>query len=387
MTPVSFRLFDSFILEREIKKQRGIKFIVLNCVNFISLIAFMNSTNTINSNLLRQVFFIAAIVFLGIVLFEELWFFASAFLGSVTFYVLMRKRMFYLTENRKWRNATAAWILMLLSFFVILVPIGILGNILYSRISDVVINSGQYLNALKSLANQFREKTGYEIINASAINQLGPLIAQLLPKVLGITLNTITLIASMYFILYFMLVNGRRMEEALYEYIPLKDSNVELLGKEVQVMVVSNTIGIPLIALIQGVAGLIGYLIIGISDPWLWFVATSIAAMMPVVGAALIYIPLIASLFIQGNTGKGIAMTVWGFGVIGLVDNLFRFLLNKKLGDIHPLITIFGVIIGVQLFGFIGLIFGPLLISMFLVLLKIYSSEFITKRRELKKTK
>lgn len=347
----------------------------------------MNSTNTINSNLLRQVFFIAAIVFLGIVLFEELWFFASAFLGAVTFYVLMRKRMFYLTENRKWKNATAAWILMLLSFFVILVPIGILGNILYSRISDIVVNSGQYLNSLKSLANQFKAKTGYEIINASAINQLGPLIAQLLPKVLGITINTITLIASMYFILYFMLVNGRSMEEALYEYIPLKDSNVELLGKEVQVMVVSNTIGIPLIALIQGVAGLIGYLIIGISDPWLWFVATSIAAMMPVVGAALIYIPLIASLFIQGDTGKGIVMAIWGFGVIGLVDNLFRFLLNKKLGDIHPLITIFGVIIGVQLFGFIGLIFGPLLISMFLVLLKIYSSEFITKRRELKKVK
>jgi predicted PurR-regulated permease PerM len=85
--------------------------------------------------------------------------------------------------------------------------------------------------------------------------------------------------------------------------------------------------------------------------------------------------------------GKGIAMAVWGFGVIGLVDNLFRFLLNKKLGDIHPLITIFGVIVGIQLFGFIGLIFGPLLISMFLLLLKIYSSEFITKRREMKRVK
>ena len=80
-------------------------------------------------------------------------------------------------------------------------------------------------------------------------------------------------------------------------------------------------------------------------------------------------------------------MAAWGFGVIGLVDNLFRFLLNKKLGDIHPLITIFGVIIGVQLFGFIGLIFGPLLISMFLLLLKIYSSEFIVKKREMKRVK
>lgn len=345
------------------------------------------TNDTINTNLLRQIFFIAAIVFLGIVLFRELWFFTSAFLGAVTFYVLMRKRMFYLTENRKWGNATAAWVLMLLSFFVILVPIGVLGNILFAKVSDIVTHSNQYLNALKHTVEQIRQKTGYEILKPENINQLGGYLAQLLPKILGVTLNTIALIGSMYFILYFMLVNGRRMEEALYEHIPLKDANVELIGREVKVMVISNTIGIPLIALIQGVIGLIGYLIIGISEPWLWFVATSIAAMMPVVGAALIYLPLTISLFAQGDTGKGIAMAIWGFGVIGLVDNLFRFLLNKKLGDIHPLITVFGVIIGIQLFGFIGLIFGPLLISMFLLLLKIYTSEFIIKRREIKRVK
>jgi len=61
--------------------------------------------------------------------------------------------------------------------------------------------------------------------------------------------------------------------------------------------------------------------------------------------------------------------------------------LNKRLGDIHPLITIFGVIVGIQLFGFIGLIFGPLLISMFLLLLRIYSSEFIVKKREMRRVK
>lgn len=346
-----------------------------------------NPNNTIDTNLLRQIFFIAAIVFLGIVLFRQLWFFASAFLGAVTFYVIMRKRMFYLTENRGWKKSTAAWILMLLSFFVILVPIGILGNILYSKITDIVTHSNEYLNSLKHFADQIKDKTGYVLVKPQNIDQLGSYLAQLLPKVLGVTMNTIALIGAMYFILFFMLVNGRRMEESLYEYIPLKDANVELIGKEVRVMVVSNTIGIPLIALIQGVVGLIGYLIIGIKEPWLWFVATSIAAMMPVVGAALIYVPLTISLFVSGETGKAIAMAVWGFGLIGLVDNLFRFLLNKKLGDIHPLITIFGVIVGIQLFGFIGLIFGPLLISMFLLLLRIYSNEFITKRREVKRVK
>ena len=59
------------------------------------------NNNTIDSNLLRQIFFIAIIIFLGIVLFQQLWFFTSAFLGSVTFYVVMRDRMFFLTEKKR----------------------------------------------------------------------------------------------------------------------------------------------------------------------------------------------------------------------------------------------------------------------------------------------
>src|SRR5690242_8073251 len=96
-----------------------------------------NPNNTIDTNRIRQVAFIILILFWGIVLVRELWFFLSAFLGAVTFYVLMRDRMFFLTENKGWKPGSAAIVLMLLSFFVILVPIGLLGNILYSKISYV----------------------------------------------------------------------------------------------------------------------------------------------------------------------------------------------------------------------------------------------------------
>ncbi|MBA2746876.1 MAG: AI-2E family transporter, partial [Flavisolibacter sp.] len=266
-------------------------------------------------------------------------------------------------------------------------PIGLLGNIVYTKVSYVVTHSDELINSLKKAAEQIGNMIGYKIIDPNTINRLGTYLAQFLPKILGVTFNTITLIASMYFILYFMLVNGRNMEEALYEYIPLKDGNVELLGSETRTIIMSNAIAIPLIALIQGVVALIGYLIIGVSEPWLWFVATSIAAMMPVVGAALIYGPMTVWLFAQGETGKGIAMGLWGFGIVGVVDNLFRFMVNKKLGNIHPLVTIFGVLVGIQLFGFIGLIFGPLLISLFILSLKIYSSEFIVKKRVINRVK
>lgn len=343
----------------------------------------MNNT-TIDNNLLKQIFFIATILFLGIVLARELWFFFSAFLGAITFYVLMRRGMFRLAEKRGWRRSRAALVLMLLSFFIILVPLGLLGNILYSKISYLIAHSTELINSMKTAATHLEQKLGYHFLNENSFNRLGAFLAQLLPKVLGVTFNSIMQVAAMYFILYFMLVNGRNIEQGLYEYIPLKDSNVELLGSEMRTIISSSAIGIPLIALVQGVVGLVGYLIIGIDEPWLWFVATTIAAMLPVVGAAVIYVPLTIMLLVQGHTGKGIAMGVWGFGVIGLVDNVFRMVVNKRLGDIHPLITIFGVIIGVQLFGFIGLVFGPVLIALFILLLRIYSSEFFVKKREAK---
>ncbi|RYZ17769.1 MAG: AI-2E family transporter [Chitinophagaceae bacterium] len=338
----------------------------------------------LDTNLIRQIAFILLILFLGIVLARELWFFFPALLGAITFYVLMRGRMFFLVEKRGWKPARAAWVLMLLSFFVILVPIGILGNILYAKVSYLVTHSSELMATLKVTAGRISKEIGYDLVKSDAINQIGPWLTRLLPKLLGITADTLALTSTLYFILYYMLIYGRQMEESLYEYIPLKDGNVELLGKELRTMVVANTIGIPLIAFIQGLVGLVGYLIIGIDEPWLWFAATCITAMLPVVGSAVVYVPLAVMLFAKGDTGRGIAMAVWGLLFIGLVDNVVRLFLNKKLGDIHPLITIFGVIVGVSLFGFIGLIFGPLLISMFIVLLRIYGNEFLLKRREMR---
>ncbi|MBS1975528.1 MAG: AI-2E family transporter, partial [Bacteroidetes bacterium] len=187
----------------------------------------------------------------------------------------------------------------------------------------------------------------------------------------------------MYFILYFMLVEGRKMEAALHEWIPLKDENTLLLRRETNSLVYSNAVGIPLIAFLQGVLGLIGYLILGVNEPVFWFVVTCLASMVPVVGASLAYVPIAILFFANGMTIKGVIMLAYGFGVISTVDSVFRFWLQKKIGDVHPLITGFGVIIGLNLFGFIGLIFGPILISIFLLLIKIYASEFSATKNKL----
>src|SRR5204863_10145325 len=98
------------------------------------------------------------------------------------------------------------------------------------------------------------------------------------------------------------------------------------------------------------------------------------------------YVPLTIIFFAQGKNVQGLIMLIYGFGVIGLVDNLFRFILNKKLGNIHPLVTVFGVIAAISMFGFIGLIFGPMLLSLCIVFLNVYSNEFFSKKRDSRRT-
>jgi predicted PurR-regulated permease PerM len=336
----------------------------------------------IDQNRLRQVFFIVVILLIGILLFFQLYSFLPAFLGATTLFILMDKWMFYLTEKKKWRKGWTAMLLMLISFIVILVPVALLANVLSSKVGYVIEHSEELTTALQKVVADLETRLGVTIASQENINKLGNTMAQQLPNILGATFNTLSTIVFMYFILYFMLVNGRKIENTLYEYIPLRDTNVKRLGNEVNRMVMSNALGIPLIALAQGVIGLIGYLIIGVKEPFFWFGMTCITSMIPVVGAALAYIPIAIIFFANGQTGQGIATLAFGLILIGSTDNVLRFTLLKKLGDVHPLTTIFGVIVGLNLFGFIGLIFGPLLISMFMLLLKIYSNEFVHKQRE-----
>jgi len=341
--------------------------------------------NTIDQNRIRQIFFIILLLLLGLLLFLQLYSFLPALLGAISLYILMHRWMFYLTEKKKWRKGWTALLLMLLSIIVILLPVAMLINMLSSKVTYAVQHSSELVAALKTLSSDIEQRYDISIISHENINKLGDTIAQSLPQIVGSTFNILTTIFFMYFILYFMLVNGRKMEDALYEHVPLKDENVSKLGYEVNRMVVSNAIGIPVIALAQGVVALIGYLLIGVNEPFFWFGVTCIAAMIPVVGAALAYVPIALIFLANGQNWQGIAMLLFGFGIIGTIDNILRFSLLKRLGNVHPLTTVFGVIIGLNLFGFIGLIFGPLLISLFILLLKIYSNEFITKQRAIKK--
>lgn len=152
--------------------------------------------------------------------------------------------------------------------------------------------------------------------------------------------------------------------------------NLKEIGKEVQVMVRSNALGIPLVAVAQGIVALIGLLIFGIEDPFFWFVIVTIGSMIPFVGTLIGILPVFILTLTSGDSFSAWGILIYGFVVVGSTDNIIRLYVLKKLDDVHPLVTLIGVIVGVPLFGFIGLIFGPLMISLFMVIIKIYRKEY-----------
>jgi predicted PurR-regulated permease PerM len=332
--------------------------------------------NNIPNNIIRQVLLLLFIILLGVILFFQLQSFIPALLGSYTLFVLLKKWMYILTGRYKWKKTLAAATLMFISFLVILLPIAMLINMMSSKINFAIQHSSNVLNTIEQFLHQYEVKYNFSIVSDDNLHQLTSWSAQTLQKLVGATFNTIITIVFTYFILYFMLIGGRKMESYLIEWMPMKNENVLLLRHETNALVYSNAIGIPLIAIFQGLLGLIAYLFLGVQEPIFWFLITCIASMLPVVGATLAYVPVAILLFANGMNIKGVIMLAYGFGIISTIDSVFRFWLQKQIGDVHPLITAFGVILGLNLFGFIGLIFGPILISLFLLLVKIYINEF-----------
>ena len=128
--------------------------------------------------------------------------------------------------------------------------------------------------------------------------------------------------------------------------------------QKIQLIVRSNAIGIPLLAIIQGFISLFGYLLCHAPNPVLTAMLTGFASIVPLVGTALVWVPVTAYFFIIGD---------WVHGLILLA-----------YGGIIMLITIFGVVAGLPIFGFMGIIFGPLLVSLFLLFLDMFRKEYLT---------
>lgn len=324
---------------------------------------------------------ITIVLALGILIFLKLTAFLSGFLGALTIYILVRKQMIYLTEKRKIRRSISALILSSEAILCFLVPVSLFVWLLVSKLQNINLDPQTIIAPIEQTVNIIRDKTGYDLMDSNSLSFLISLLPRIGQAIMGGIGSFAVNLFVMIFVLYFMLIGGTKMEGYINEVLPFSEGNTREVVHEIKMIVRSNAIGIPLLALIQGTVALIGYFIFGAPNALFVGLLTCFATIIPIVGTALIWIPVAAYLALTGNLASSIGLALYGGLIISQCDNPIRFVLQKKMADTHPLITIFGVIVGLQVFGFMGVIFGPLLLSLFLLFVNMFKKEYLDDRK------
>ncbi len=188
------------------------------------------------------------------------------------------------------------------------------------------------------------------------------------------SISSLLLSLFIFFIaLYYLLRDGTHVRQMLIELSPLSDRDDERVFDRLELAVNSVIKGSLTIALVQGVLTVIGFTLFGVPSAILWGTVAAVAALIPGIGTALVFIPAVAFLFYTGATPQAFGLLAWGTLAVGLIDN---FLGPKLVGSgmrLHPLLILLAVIGGIMFFGPIGIFLGPLSVSLLFALLSIYA--------------
>ncbi|MGB3007199.1 MAG: AI-2E family transporter [Chitinophagaceae bacterium] len=340
----------------------------------------MQSTPRFNDQI-KQVMILMLLLLMVYLVIKELYVFLPGLLGALTLYILSRASYFQLVYYRKWRKGWTAGLFMLGFMLLMGLLVYFTITLLEQKVAPFFDNPASSLNQAKDAIIDVQKKTGFSIISDETLANFQQKIAAFIPSLLNDTINLITNLIILLFVLYYMLVHAKEMESYLGSILPLKQTNIDLLAKETKKLVRASALGIPMISIIQGLTATLGYVIFRVDEFVLWGFFTGVFAFFPVVGTMIIWVPLVIYMYASGNTMNAVGLAIYSIAVTGNVDYIARISLLKKWGNIHPMVTVLGVIAGLGLFGFIGLIFGPLLVNYIILLFKIYSNEFLEPKQ------
>jgi len=173
--------------------------------------------------------------------------------------------------------------------------------------------------------------------------------------------------------LYYIFKDGDQFLKKVRQAIPLAPEDRELLFERLEEMIYATLYGGILVAILQGFLGGFAFWFLGVSAPIFWGTIMAFLSFLPVVGPVCVWGPVVLTFFFQGSVVKGVILMIWGAAVVGLCDNFLRPILISKRTKLHTILLFFGVLGGIKAFGLLGLIVGPLVVTISVTILDIYS--------------
>ncbi|MGD8836603.1 MAG: AI-2E family transporter [Desulfobacteraceae bacterium] len=322
-------------------------------------------------------------------------FLSTLILGAVVsgiFYPIYR----LIDQHPQIRSSLASLVTCILIFFALFVPIVFfVGSLtqqafeLYQMAKGAVINDQinsllqetQVLEKANSILAKFNyELTGEEFKNA--ISEVAKFVGfYLYEQARAVASNTLAFLLSffmMLMVIYFLLIDGEKLVSYIVDLSPLPSDQEWMLIDKFKGMAGAILIGNGFGGFIQGVLGGVVFWIFGLPSAFLWGVIMGLLAFLPIIGIGVVFIPTAVYLILKGKLAAGIFFVVFYLILSMGVEYVFKPKLVGQRVKMHPLLVFFAIIGGLKLFGIIGIIYGPLVVTGFLTLAEIYRSSYQT---------
>jgi predicted PurR-regulated permease PerM len=339
-----------------------------------------------------RIFALVAMGLLGIALFQILRPFFGALLwaGLLAFLVFPVNQA--LRRAVRGRKGAAALLLTLAMILVIVVPVVLLGILFVAQASDLV-------GRLQAIASQYRIAKAKDVFRIPAFNLSVRWVKSLVPATTteiqdwtleagrGLLQTLISLSGSLFagaldafiggtlalFLFYFFLRDGEDMVERMLRLIPMEETRKAQLAEHLAAVTKAVVLGSILTAIVQGTLIGIGFALAGLPSPIVFAVLGVGAALLPLVGTTIVWVPAAAVLAAQGRWEAAIFMALWGaLVVVASADNFVRPRLISGRGEISTLPVFIGLLGGISAFGLVGMFLGPVVVALGLALLRFF---------------
>lgn len=322
---------------------------------------------------------------LAAVLIHALLPYINAFLGAFILFVILRPLYHFMVRKGHLSRSISALMTIVLSFVLILVPLYFLISTIATEIQNVL----QYINSIPTYAEVVRsfledlhlEQLPINLDIKTKVVEVASSIANyssvmLLSAVQSLGQRAIEFTIMSFLLYYLFTEEDSDFVKSVYSAIPFNRENSDKLLEEFRVIVKTTLVSSLIIAIIQGGMLTVAFLLLGIQGAILWGALAALLSFIPLVGATVVWVPAVIIQLLQQDYFAAVGILIAGI-LVSTMDNFVRPFIQKKLGSLHPMISLLGIIIGINLFGLIGLVVGPLLLSYFLLVVRMFHEEYI----------
>ncbi len=308
--------------------------------------------------------------------------YAGALIFGVTFAVLFRPLYNLFLGVTPRYPSLAAGATMLTIFFALLVPLAALIFMVFQGAQDIYArlvvspDSFEIVDAISDFfGGQFPLLGELKIFLANFSDYLRVVAGYILKNVGAIFSGAAGMALQMFIALltvFFVLRDGPHFKKALVRLSPLSDANDDAILVQLERVISAVVKGAVLMAVLQGIAAGLGYLIFSVPHPAFLGGITALTALIPGIGTAIVILPAALFLIFSGKVAAGVGLMIWGFVVVGLLDNFLRPKFIASEVGIHPFLILLAALGGLSIFGVYGFLLGPLAVSLLFALFDLY---------------